>query len=326
MQKQDRQGVRTPVDLERKYDLGAIPRLKKAVKNSELGLNKTNAILETFVIETVKSLKNMQVEIDGEITTHFYDGVPSADVLPEKEWTTEDEKWKHVGDLYYDKNSGKVYQFIQIEEGCAWSELADSNAAEAMALANAAKDTADSKRRIFIDVPFTPYDNGDLWICDQEIYVCQISKSENEVYAEGDFVEATRYTDDTLAVQIGEELRVLRGTVTTVKENADSFKIEIESKVSSIDELQQETIEQLKKVSYEFGTEDFKVAKEGEEIETHISYKGVRVLHDNKEKLVANNEGVKAEDLHATTYLIVGRNSRLEDYQENRTACFWIGG
>lgn len=43
-------------------------------------------------------------------------------------------------------------------------------------------------------------------------------------------------------------------------------------------------------------------------------------------KLTANKEGVKAEDLHATTYLIIGTNSRFENYGSDRTGCFWIGG
>ena len=49
------------------------------------------------------------------------------------------------------------------------------------------------------------------------------------------------------------------------------------------------------------------------------------VYKGGEEVLVADNEGVKAEDLHATTYLIVGRNSRFEDLGYDRTACFWIG-
>jgi hypothetical protein len=46
---------------------------------------------------------------------------------------------------------------------------------------------------------------------------------------------------------------------------------------------------------------------------------------DNNETLVANDEGVKAVDLHATTFLIIGNTSRLQDFN-GRTACFWIGG
>ena len=53
-------------------------------------------------------------------------------------------------------------------------------------------------------------------------------------------------------------------------------------------------------------------------------------VYKNEEKvLIANNEGVKAANLHATTYLIIGNYSRFEDYTnidgEVRTGCFWIG-
>lgn len=43
--------------------------------------------------------------------------------------------------------------------------------------------------------------------------------------------------------------------------------------------------------------------------------------------LTADNGGVEARNLHATTYLIIGGNSRFEDYNNgSRTGCFWIGG
>lgn len=64
-------------------------------------------------------------------------------------------------------------------------------------------------------------------------------------------------------------------------------------------------------------------------IKTTISNNGMTVYADNKEVLTANDEGVKAKDLHATTYLIIGKNSRFEDWKrdyQSRTACFWIGG
>ena len=42
--------------------------------------------------------------------------------------------------------------------------------------------------------------------------------------------------------------------------------------------------------------------------------------------LKANNTGVDAVNLHASTYLVVGNRSRFENYGTNRTGCFWIGG
>lgn len=63
-------------------------------------------------------------------------------------------------------------------------------------------------------------------------------------------------------------------------------------------------------------------------IETTISNNGmaVTVRDEAKPTLEANDKGVVAKDLHARTYLIVGDNSRFENYGNGRTGCFWIGG
>lgn len=79
------------------------------------------------------------------------------------------------------------------------------------------------------------------------------------------------------------------------------------------------------------------IEKSDSETNTRITENGMYVYTGNLSededgnvtgniKLTANKEGVKAEDLHATTYLIIGTNSRFEDYGRNRTGCFWIGG
>ena len=68
------------------------------------------------------------------------------------------------------------------------------------------------------------------------------------------------------------------------------------------------------------------VSKENSEMSTTITEDGMTVFKDNTEMLIANNQGVNAVNLHATTYLIIGNNSRLEDYDGIRTGCFWIGG
>lgn len=61
------------------------------------------------------------------------------------------------------------------------------------------------------------------------------------------------------------------------------------------------------------------------EMKTNISHDGMKVYRNDEEVLSATNKGVDAVNLHATTYLIVGNNSRFEDYQGAYTACFWIG-
>ena len=53
----------------------------------------------------------------------------------------------------------------------------------------------------------------------------------------------------------------------------------------------------------------------------------MRVSKGSEVVLTADNGGVEARNLHATTYLIIGGNSRFEDYNNgSRTGCFWIGG
>lgn len=115
-----------------------------------------------------------------------------------------------------------------------------------------------------------------------------------------------------------------------ITQTAKSVKIEIEKAIDNISSLEDEVAQNtdnIKKTTYEFTTEDFTVSKEGEEIETHISHDGMTVKKGGDNVLVANNEGVQAYDLHAKSYLIIGKYSRLEDMNgAERTACFWIGG
>jgi hypothetical protein len=76
---------------------------------------------------------------------------------------------------------------------------------------------------------------------------------------------------------------------------------------------------------YVFDSDGLTVSKSTSDISTQITEDGMRVSKSNEVVLTANNVGVEARNLHATTYLIVGTNSRFEDYGSNRTGCFWIG-
>lgn len=447
MSRQDRQGARTAVDLERKYDLASIVGIKKAVENSVDGINKTNKTLENFMESTLESIEGLQSQIDGNITTWFYSGVPTLSNLPASDWTTEEAKNNHLGDTYYDQDTGYAYRFalcngvyewimildndvvealalaneakdtadskrrvfmttptvpydvgdlwLKDEElyvcitastetysashfgpatkytddsnlnnfvnvtyaesmkslntlidskittwyysgvptlsnlpakdwtttelkashvgdlyydkatgytyrfgsSYSWEQIVDKDLTEALALANSASDTADSKRRVFTATPYTPYDNGDLWFNNQEIYICQISKAETEKYADGDFIIATKYTDDTLATQVGDNLEVVRGTVTTIQEGVDAFKIDMVTTIKSIDELQQETIESVERMSYTFGTNDLAIAKSTDPVNTRINNQGLKVYTYAELQAIFNHRGAGIQKL-----------------------------
>lgn len=222
--KRDINRLRTPEDLERKYNLKDIFKLKENYELQKNGLNKVENELNSFVIATGKNLKELQDQVDGNITTWFYSGVPTDSNEPAKDWTTDNEKNNHLGDLYYDKGTGYAYRYSLDNDIYGWIKITDNDVAQALAIANSAKDTADSKRRVFVVQPTTPYDVGDLWIKNEELYRCQTTKSKDETFEENDWIIATKYTDDTKANQVGENLTILSGTVTEIKENVDKLE------------------------------------------------------------------------------------------------------
>lgn len=77
---------------------------------------------------------------------------------------------------------------------------------------------------------------------------------------------------------------------------------------------------------FTFNEDGLSVSKSNSEMQTTITEDGMQIYKNTSEVLTANNEGVTAIDLHAKTYLIIGKNSRFEDYGSSRTGCFWIGG
>ena len=234
--KQDMNGVRTAQDLERKYDLAGIEKLKRDYNSQNEEIKEVNNELTEFVSSVTETIGELQDQVDGNITTWFYSGVPTLQNEPANSWTTDEEKNNHLGDLYYDKETGYAYRFSLENSTYSWLKLTDSDVTEALALANSAKDTADSKRRVFLEQPVPPYENGDMWIKDNEIYICQISKPAGQTFVENDFINNLKYTDDTYAIQVGQDLTVLSGSVLEIKNDVDEHTTKITQTQELVDE------------------------------------------------------------------------------------------
>ena len=117
--------------------------------------------------------------------------------------------------------------------------------------------------------------------------------------------------------EVTNELQLLTEEVSS-KMTKDELVIEVKSQLESgINKV-------ITTTGFTFDGDGLTVSRSGSEMSTRITEDGMTVSRDNTEVLIADNEGVKAEDLHATTYLIVGGYSRFEDFG-NRTGCFWIG-
>ena len=267
--KRDINKLRTPEDLERKYDLKSIFSLKENYELQKNGLNKVENELNGFAIATGKNLKELQDQVDGNITTWFYSGVPTDGNEPAKDWATDNEKNNHLGDLYYDKDTGYAYRYSLDNDVYSWIKITDTDVTQALAIANSAKDTADSKRRVFVVEPTTPYDCGDLWIKDEELYRCQTTKSKDETFEENDWIIATKYTDDTKANQVGENLTILSGTVTEIRKDVDKLDTTMTNTTKLVDE-QGKTIGILE-------TKQSQTEQTVDEISSTISSVGTRV-------------------------------------------------
>lgn len=76
---------------------------------------------------------------------------------------------------------------------------------------------------------------------------------------------------------------------------------------------------------YVLGEDGLLIDRPNTEMKTMITEDGMIVYKNDNPTLVADNTGVNAVNLYASTYLLIGNNSRLEDWNTNRTACFYIG-
>lgn len=117
---------------------------------------------------------------------------------------------------------------------------------------------------------------------------------------------------------VNEDIATLTNEVNT-KISAEDVKLEINTVLENgVGKVETST-------GFTFDENGLTIEKSNSEISTQITEDGMRVKKDGENVLTADNQGVQAKNLHATTYLIIGNNSRFEDYSDNRTGCFWIG-
>lgn len=156
-----------------------------------------------------KKIGELQNQVDGAIETWFYDGVPTLKNAPAISWKTDKDKEIHLGDLYYDNKTGKAYRFAKDSNTYKWTIITDTDIAKALSDARMAQETANGKMKVFSVQPTTPYQVGDIWVnatypsdgstYKNEVLRCQTNKAAGSQFAIGDWIKASKYTDDTVA-------------------------------------------------------------------------------------------------------------------------------
>lgn len=175
-------------------------------ENSAKGLTEEQV---NNLIKNSQVIIDLQNQVDGAIETWFYEGVPTLKNAPASSWKTDKDKETHLGDLYYDNKTGKAYRFAKDGSIYKWTIITDTDIAKALSDASKAQETADGKMKVFSTQPNPPYQVGDIWVnatyptdgstYKNEVLRCQTLKAAGSPFAIGDWIKASKYTDDTVA-------------------------------------------------------------------------------------------------------------------------------
>ena len=103
----------------------------------------TASVSKTYA--TKDALSALQNVADNAIESWRGTGVPTLKNKPASDWTTNDDKKKHSGDLYYDKSTGKAYRFGS-DDGVTytWELNQDTDVTKALADASKAQTSANN--------------------------------------------------------------------------------------------------------------------------------------------------------------------------------------
>ncbi len=190
-----------------------------------------------------KSIQEINQKLDGVVESYFDAYTPTRSNLPASEWIADGTEAEHIGDTFTNTaldgdDAGKSWRWLEQEDGTYdWQQIADSDAAKALALAGQAKETADGKSRTFLVKP-SNYSKGDLWIVGSDFVpsgyavgslLCASASS--TTYVASHWSEKVRYTDDTTA----NEAMTLAGTA---KETADDASASASAAQTSADNAQ----------------------------------------------------------------------------------------
>lgn len=200
---------------------------------------------EATINNIQNGLDDLVDQIDSNITYYKGDYVPTLENEPASEWTTDELKNNHLGDLFYNTETGVAYRFVKDGVVYKWEEesndvaeaielaedaiskataaqntanSAQSIATGAQTTANNAQSSANSKRRVFVTEPVPPYDVGDLWTNGDDIFVCKTAKTSGQSFSSSDWENATNYAEEiqTTNTKLNETISTLDGTTSTV--------------------------------------------------------------------------------------------------------------
>ena len=114
------------------------------------------------------------------------------------------------------------------------------------------------------------------------------------------------------------QMESVKTQLTQLEQTAESMNIRIRTlSEQGADKVTTQT-------GFTFDEKGLTISKSGTAMENLLDESGMYVRRSGEVLLQADQDGVKAVDVSVGNYLIVGDHARFEDFDTNRTACFWI--
>lgn len=197
-------------------------------------------------------IPDMQGQIDGSIMSHEGKVPPTLTNEPAVNWTTEEEKNRHIGD-YYDyyltvdgEQVTERYKFSKVNGTYQWVRVADSGSALAASVAREALGLAGTKATITWGntLPEAPYNINDMWIkLDGSMYICNHQRLDGETGSQSDWqlfndtmLRLAKMADDNVITK--EEKATLRDTWNQIQKEFVSYQAQATKYGVSITALQ----------------------------------------------------------------------------------------
>ena len=199
-------------------------------------------------LETMQGRINaVQQQSDKQLVIWFGDVVPTLTSEPANEWADDTTKELHEHDIYYNRSyvetgGGRAYSFERNPDGSfAWHEITDADVLKSLEAAQRAQDTADGKRRMFVqELPVPPYDKGDQWSnatyenkYRNDLLVCVRPKATGEPFDIEDWQAAQEFTSNKFKAEMKTTADNITATVTNLKNGLIEVGFELDGEKKS---------------------------------------------------------------------------------------------
>lgn len=205
--------------------------------------------LQAFLDSMQGRINSVQQQADKQLVIWFGDAVPTLTTEPANEWADETTKTLHEHDIYYNRSyvetgGGRAYSFEKNQDGSfAWHEITDADVLKSLEAAQRAQDTADGKRRMFVqEQPVPPYDKGDQWSnaaykdkYKNDLLVCVRPKATGEPFDIEDWQSAQHYTTKQFEAEFNVDGKLISAVVTDLRTGLKRVGFNLDGENSTFD-------------------------------------------------------------------------------------------